>query len=143
MCRSNCTGQILPVHSLGVLDNGFIICMDCNGWFEGKAVELALRQRFGQLWEFKFRELKEFRRDVKRKVRAIRRNGNNPAETIYFIDPPVNPELHEDHMNNAGEHIKRPEVSVTDPLLVELIERLRKDGRMPKRSYLTKYGSHG
>ncbi len=146
MCRSECTDDVLEFCCLGVIDFGQIYCMNCYTYGTQLWEKRQLQNRFGDLWEFKYQELKGFRRDVKRKVRALRRNGCNPAETIYFIDPPVNPELHADHMNFAGGHIKRPKHRFTDPLVERLTEELneqqRKDGTMPKKYYLTDYGSH-
>lgn len=143
MCKSECTDDILEFCCLGVIDFGQIYCINCYASGTALWEKKQLQKRFGDLWEFKYQELKGFKREVKHKVRALRRNGSNPAETIYFIDPPVNPELHADHMNLAGEHIRRPKSKINDPLLEELIERVRKDGRMPTKSYLTDYGSHG
>jgi hypothetical protein len=143
MCKSECTGLVLEFCCLGVIDFGQIYCMNCYSEGTESWEKKELQKRFGDSWEFKYRELKQFRREVKRKVRALRRDGYKVAETIYFIDPPVNPELHVDHMNYAGEHIRRTPKLNNDPLVDILIKRLDDEGRMPTKSYLNGYGSHG
>lgn len=106
MCKSNCTGQVLRVHSLGVIDFGEIYCMDCNMWVTGKGIDKELKARFGNEWTWKLKELKWLRLQVKRGMRAGRRRGCPMAETIYFVDPPENWELHEGHINWPDQHVK-------------------------------------
>lgn len=143
MCQSDCTGLVSDFCSLGIIDFGQIYCMDCNSFGTKAWEKKELQKRFGGSWVYKYQELKQLKRDVKRQIRAGRRNGNRMAETVYFKDPPINPELHEDHMNYAGQHIRRLKASEVNPHLEMLLTELRKDGRMPMKTYLTGFGSHG
>lgn len=143
MCKSDCTGLVSEFCSLGVIDFGQIYCMDCNSMGTKTWEKKELQKRFGDSWGYKYQELMQLKKSVKRQVRAGRRNGYRMAETVYFKDPPLNPELHADHMNLAGEHIRRPKNSEVNPQLEKLLNELRKDGRMPMKSYLADFGSHG
>lgn len=143
MCTSKCTDDMLEFCCLGIIDFGQIYCMNCYAYGTPLWEKKQLQKRFGDSWEFKHRELKDFSREVKRKVRSLRKTGHNPAETIYFIDPPLHPELHAGHMNFAGEHIRRPEKLAANPLQEMLVIKMRKEGNLPKKSYLTGFGSHG
>lgn len=143
MCKSICTGIVSEFCCLGSIDFGQIYCMECNSCGTRAWEKRQLKLRFGESWESKYQELRNFARDVKRKVRTLRKTGHNPAETIYFIDPPLHPELHADHMNLAGEHIIRPKSLIKNPALEKLVNEMREKGRMLKKSYLTDFGSHG
>ena len=113
MCESDCTGQILPYCCVGIVDFGEPMCMNCGVMFTKKGLEKELMDRYGEMWPFKLDEFKYFRKDVKLKTRRLRKSGHLMGETIYYIDPPVNPELHEDHMSRPGEHVKKKKSKAT------------------------------
>lgn len=104
MCKSNCTGEVLEFHSVGVMDLGEEQCMECKCTFTKIALRKAMQARFGDNAEAKLAELKAIRKDVKRRVRKARKNGYAMAETIYFIDPPVNANKHDGEIVN-GKHV--------------------------------------
>ncbi len=139
-CFSECLQKPRPFHSLGVADWGETQCIDCKAFATTKArIINCLKQRFPQNWEHKLYEFLKFKREVKRKMRSYRKHGYAMAETIYFIDPPFEAELHSDHIRFPGQHI----ISKNEDALYKKYPLLKNyKGTIPKVSFLTEYGNH-
>ncbi len=139
MCYAQCLDKWLPCCSLGVTNYGRIICMCCRAHFDSKkARELALKERFGDMWPVKLRDLLELQHQIKRSHRKYR---TQLGECVYFIDPPVNAELHLAHMNYAGQHIF-PKLTASDKQIDEWIEKHGEKLTLPAKFYLADYGCH-